>query len=273
MPTKKKSRQELIQSRKKRLDTKEIGVLLKWEITDKMVSKWKKLNQTKQCKEYDCVVNSLSFFNIIDTDMAKDLSNKTIFREDGIFTEQIKYLLKNYYDKLHKTQHTHIITNTINLTIPRGRNVEFIRNSLGKAYGTIFGLHKNDGEGHMLIYATDNDGNPYLIDPQTEMMYSEEHVEMFLSLYTHLQYFKIDNSYSSYSPKPGNLHKRKKGSITPTPSINNEIQKRRKLKAKTVKKSKTESKSRKTKKQRTKYNNIDNDIDSLANKIKKLRIT
>ena len=218
--------------------------IIQWIITDKMMTEWNHLSCSNEIGD-DCVINSLAFLKLIDIDLAKELSKKTNFRKRGLTTEQIKFLLVDHMTKLYKTKDTHIVESYISLE--HTEDVKHFFTNIHAGHGTVIALHAKT-HGHMIIYAKDLKGNSHLFDPQSmTILIGDSEIIPYIndSKYINLAYWKLvkDDDIVSVDAKPGDLHKRKRGSLTPsslTPDIspsregNNtiyEIQARRKLTA------------------------------------------
>ena len=217
--------------------------IIQWKITDKMMKEWNHLSCSNEIGD-DCVINSLAFLKLIDIDSAKELSKKTNFRKRGLTTEQIKFLLVDHMTKLYKTKDTHIVESYISLE--QTEDIKHFFTNIHAGHGTIIALHAKT-HGHMLIYVKDLKGNSQLFDPQSmTIKIGDAEIIPFIndSKYINLAYWNLvkDADIDSVYAKPGDLHKRKRGSLTPsrTPDIspskegndtNYEIQTRRKLTA------------------------------------------
>ena len=219
--------------------------IIQWKITDKMLEEWNHLSCSTEFG-HDCVINSLAFFKLIDIDSAKELSKKTNFRKAGLMPEQIKFLLVDHMTRLYNTKNTHIVESKISLD--NKEDVKHFFNKIHAGHGTVIALYSKIHGGHMLVYAKDLAGNSNLFDPQTLIRRTgDEEIIPFIddSKYINLSYWNLikNADIDSVEAKPGDLHKRKRGSITPTsfsPDIspsregndtNYEIQARRKLTA------------------------------------------
>ena len=197
--------------------------IIQWIITDKMMTEWNHLSCSNEIGD-DCVINSLAFLKLIDIDSAKELSKKTNFRKRGLTTEQIKYLLVDHMTKLYKTKDTHIVESYISLE--HTEDVRHFFTNIHAGHGTIIALHAKT-HGHMLIYVKDLEGNSQLFDPQSmTIKIGDAEIIPYInnSGYINLAYWNLvkDNDIDSVDAKPGNLHKRKRGSLTPsslTPDI------------------------------------------------------
>lgn len=191
--------------------------IIQWRITDKMIDEWKHLSCSNKIG-HDCVINSLAFFKLIDIDLAKELSKKTNFSETGLTQEQIKYLLVDHMTKLHSEKNTHIVAS--NISLDNKEDIKHFFNNIHNGYGTIISLFAKTN-GHMLIFAKDSTGNGYLIDPQTQLIRKgNEEIIPFIdnSKFIHLTYWNLveDRDIEYVDAKPGNLHKRKRGILTPS---------------------------------------------------------
>lgn len=256
--------------------------IIQWIITDKMMGEWNHLSCSNEIGD-DCVINSLAFFKLIDIDYAKELSKKTNFRKRGLTTEQIKFLLVDHMTKLYKTKDTHIVESYISLE--HTEDVKHFFTNIHAGHGTIIALHAKT-HGHMIIYAKDSEGNSQLFDPQSmTIKIGDAEIIPYIndSKYINLVYWNLvkDDDIHSIEAKPGDLHKRKRGSLTSsslTPDIspsregndtNYEIQTRRKLTAHhKAKKTKTKSKTKKN--SPFKYYNEDDHSPQLIKKKRRI---
>lgn len=217
--------------------------IIQWIITDKMMKDWNHLSCSNEIGD-DCVINSLAFLKLIDIDTAKELSKKTNFRKSGLTMEQIKYLLVDHMTKLYKTKDTHIVESYISLE--HAEDVNHFFTNIHAGHGTVIGLNSKN-HGHMIIYAKDLKGNSQLFDPQSmTILIGDSEIIPYIndSKFINLAYWNLvkDDDIDSVEAKPGDLHKRKRGSLTPSLTsdishiregndTNYEIQTRRKLTA------------------------------------------
>jgi hypothetical protein len=147
--------------------------LLQWEITTKQEKMWKCVDPYKKQNKQDCVVNSMTFFNLIDKKYAKFLSIDTDIRENGFNAEAIR----NYLNKI-KIPKTIIVYKELD---NREDLINLLERDLQSNHGSFFlGYNMRTQFYHMTIVKKEKDGTYKMIDPQDE---SSMNLSEYLSKY------------------------------------------------------------------------------------------
>lgn len=195
--------------------------IIQWKLTNDMFENWNNLSCSNKIGN-DCAINTLAFLELIDKTLAEELSKKTNFREDGLTIEQINFLLMdqnvflmNRKHILFDTRNKHVVAHSIEKFEPEECE-RFVRSIL-PGHGTIIGIEYESKGGHAMVYVKGLDGKNYLYDPQSMVLLKNDEVLIFLNTnIKRFNYWKlVENQDTDKKPNPGNLHKRKFGTITP----------------------------------------------------------
>lgn len=192
--------------------------IIQWKLTNDMFTNWNHLSCSNKIGD-DCVINTLAFLKLIDKNLAKELSNRTNFRKDGLTFEQVNYMLMdqnlNLKNQNQDTSNKHVVVHTIEKNDPEGCQ-RFVK-GVFHSYGTIIAVEYETRGAHALVYAKDIDGINYLYDPQSMVLLKDDAVIAYLNTNVKRFYYwkLVTNEDSDEKLKPGNLHKRKFGTITP----------------------------------------------------------
>jgi len=162
--------------------------LLTWRITDEKLDQWKCLDPNyPRDKAYDCTINVLSFFDLLDRDNAETIAkykniesnNPNSFKKGTSPTEVTEHL--------YQVLTTDIKRNYQFFSFPLTADyADFLKQKIPHGHGTLILLRNDQSVGHDIIVAVDEKGLLVFLDPQQhKIYYTPEMIQQALNGYTH----------------------------------------------------------------------------------------
>ena len=171
-----------------------------FKITDEQLNNWKPLDKNHQSPT-DCVINVLSFFNIFDEEMAKNLSTLKNQSKTGTGIAEIIYFLKIKFPS------DRFIKEDGELNTDEDKNIVFndLNRIILKSHGIIGLFHgKGHSIGHAIIIAKSKDDRLVILDPQQSSISIISSFSEFNNYITINKYNKLSTITYSVSPNKKN---------------------------------------------------------------------
>lgn len=155
--------------------------LLQFPISQYQVNRWKSIDRNQYIDPFDCTINVLSFFKIIDDKNALSLSDLKNQTKRGNYTPEVIFFLKSKFPK----------SDFISRTFYSYTDILSVFQEMKPGHGiiTLFG---SQSIGHAVIFAKSNQNILFLLDPQlnTHLEISSNHIlENYVKEYDYMTTF------------------------------------------------------------------------------------